>query len=164
MSDFVMERVFAAPPETVWRTWTDPALFARWYKPNPQCKTAVLEHDLRVGGVLRYEMRFGEMGAHYERWEFDLIEPPTRLQWKQMMSDAEGNIVGNARMPEWPRVLLSTIELEAHPDGTLQRFTWRPFDATEAEAAFFAKANAQPGQGWAGGFKNQGELLAELVG
>ena len=78
-TEFVMERTFAAPPETVWRAWTDPALLARWYKPDPSCETAVLQHELHPGGVLRYEMRFRGMPPHYERWEFEAIVPPARL-------------------------------------------------------------------------------------
>jgi uncharacterized protein YndB with AHSA1/START domain len=53
MTEFVLEHVFAAPPATLWRAWTEPALLARWYKPNPKCRTEVLQHDLRPGGVMR---------------------------------------------------------------------------------------------------------------
>ncbi|MCO4762175.1 MAG: SRPBCC domain-containing protein [Myxococcales bacterium] len=163
-ANFVLERTFAAPIETVWRTWTDPALFARWYKPNDMCETAVLEHDLQPGGVMRYEMRFGEMGSHYERWEFAVITPPVHLQWKQMLTDADDNLVGNPRMPDWPKVMLTTIDLEAHPDGTLQRLTWRPLDASDAEIACFKSAAPHLDKGWVGGFDNLGKLLAELAG
>jgi uncharacterized protein YndB with AHSA1/START domain len=31
---YVLERTFDAPPELVWRGWTEPALLARWYGPN----------------------------------------------------------------------------------------------------------------------------------
>jgi uncharacterized protein YndB with AHSA1/START domain len=37
MSDlptYVLERVFDAPRELVWKTWTDPKLLPRWYGPN----------------------------------------------------------------------------------------------------------------------------------
>ena len=94
MTEFVLERVFAAPLQTVWRTWTEPELFSRWYKPNQRCQTAVLQHDLRPGGVMLYEMRFGEMPPHCERWEFEVIEPPQRLQWKQMLVDAARQFLG----------------------------------------------------------------------
>lgn len=161
MTEFVRERVFAAPVETVWRAWTEPTLLTRWYKPDPSCATAVLEHDLRPGGVMRYEMCFGGTQSHYERWEFEVIEPPRRLQWKQALTDAEGNLVGNPRMPDWPRWMLATIELEAHDDGTLQRLRWKPHDATEAEIACFRNASAHLDKGWVTGFRNLGELLQE---
>jgi uncharacterized protein YndB with AHSA1/START domain len=162
-ADYILERVFAAPIQTVWRTWTEPALFARWYKPDPKCETAVLQHELRPGGVMRYEMRFGNMPTHYERWIFDLIEPPSRLRWKQTLTDVAGNIVANPRMPDWPRVMLTTIELQSRGDGTLQRLTWQPYEASAAELAAFRSAAPFLEKGWAGGFNNLGELLKELV-
>jgi uncharacterized protein YndB with AHSA1/START domain len=159
---YVLERVFSAPLETLWRTWTDPTLFVRWYKPVATCETAVLQHDLRPGGVMLYEMRFGEMPPSHERWVFDVIEPPRRLVWKQMITDAEGNVVGNPRMPDWPRVMETSIELEAHAEGTMQRLTWRPYEATEAELACFEGASKMLGRGWAGGFESLAALIEAL--
>jgi len=148
----------------VWRAWTEPELFARWYKPNHMCQTAVLEHEFRPDGVMRYEMQFGEMGSHYERWEFEAIEAPHRLQWRQMLTDADDNIIGNQRMPDWPKVMLATIELEATEEGALQRLTWQPHEATEAEIMCFHNASAHLDKGWVGGFDILGTLLEELVG
>ena len=160
---FVLVRSFAAPPPLVWRTWTEPALLARWYKPNPMCQTTVLEHGLHTGGLMVVQMRFGEMPPSYERWLFQDIEAPRRLQWKQSMTDAAGNPVGNPRMPDWPRVMLTTIELQAQASGTLQRLTWQPHEATPAEIACFAGAAAHLDRGWVGGFDNLGALLGALV-
>ncbi len=45
----MIERIFDAPPELVWRAWTEAEHFARWYGPDgftvPEC-----EIDFRVGG------------------------------------------------------------------------------------------------------------------
>lgn len=52
----VIERVFDAPPELVWRAWTEAEHFARWYGPEgvtvPKC-----EIDFRVGGRYSLTMR-----------------------------------------------------------------------------------------------------------
>lgn len=160
-TEFVLERVFTAPAGTLWKAWTEPELFARWYKPNPRCETEVLEYDLQPGGVMRYEMRFGEAHKHFELWQFETIEPPERLQWKQMLTDAEGQVIGHAQMPDWPKVMLTTIELEDHPEGTLQRLTWEPYEATEAELECFQGAAEKLDQGWVGAFDNLEELLAD---
>ena len=52
----VIERVFNAPPELVWRAWTEAEHFARWYGPEgftvPKC-----EIDFRVGGRYSLTMR-----------------------------------------------------------------------------------------------------------
>lgn len=156
----VLERRFAAPPETVWRAWTDPEVLVRWYKPMASCETEVLRFDLRVGGSLLYQMRFGPGATHTELWEFTEVQPPHRLGWKQMLADGEGQVVRNERMPEWPQVLETIIELSAEGEETLQRMTWRPHDATPEEVAFFLGSAADMGgRGWISAFES---LRAEV--
>ena len=158
---FVLERVLAAPVATVWRTWTEPALLARWYKPNPKCETTVVEHDLSVGGVMLYDMSFGGPVPHRERWEFVAIDAPSRLQWLHSIVDQEGNVAANPQMPDWPASMMTTIELEEHAEGTLQRLTWAPNKATAAELTCFRNASAFLDRGWVAGFNSLEAFLAE---
>lgn len=47
--DLLLERRLAAPPECVWRCWTETALLCQWFTPPPwRCTEAVL--DPRPGG------------------------------------------------------------------------------------------------------------------
>ncbi len=48
-------RVFDAPRELVYRAWTDPTQFARWFPPDGF--TAVCELDVRAGGLIRVDMK-----------------------------------------------------------------------------------------------------------
>ena len=48
-TDLEIERLIAARPETVWRCWTDPALFAQWFAPRPVEVRDVL-YEFRPGG------------------------------------------------------------------------------------------------------------------
>ncbi|MEM9730664.1 MAG: SRPBCC domain-containing protein [Myxococcota bacterium] len=157
--EFILEREYASPRDSVWRAWTEPELLARWYKPNPSCETAVLHFDLKPGGVLRYQMKFGESQFHFERWEFVAIESPSRLQFRQTLTDADDNLMGNPRMPDWPQWMLTTIELEPTDDGTLQRLRWKPYEPTEAELVCFRNASAHLDQGWAAGFDSLEKFL-----
>ena len=50
-----LRRTVAAPPETVFRAWTDPDWFARWFG-APDGTTSVAELDARVGGAYRIEL------------------------------------------------------------------------------------------------------------
>lgn len=52
----VLERVFDAPVETIWRCWTEPALLMRWFTPKPY-ETVACEIDLRPGGKFRTAMQ-----------------------------------------------------------------------------------------------------------
>lgn len=48
-------RVFDAPREMVFKAWTDPTQFARWFPPDGF--TAACELDVRPGGSLRVDMK-----------------------------------------------------------------------------------------------------------
>lgn len=49
-------RVFDAPRQLVFKAWTDPKQFARWFPPDG-FTTAVCELDVRPGGSLRVDMQ-----------------------------------------------------------------------------------------------------------
>jgi uncharacterized protein YndB with AHSA1/START domain len=78
----VLTRLFSAPRAVVWKAWTDPVEFAKWWGPqgftNPVSKL-----DVRVGGELLVHMR----GPDGSPWEgpmpmggaFLEIVPPERL-------------------------------------------------------------------------------------
>ena len=84
--EFVIEREFDAPPELVWRAWTEPELLARWYGPNVE--TVVHEFDLSPGGLWLHEMKMGD-NSHYVRIEFQEIVPRERISWRESGADAE---------------------------------------------------------------------------
>ncbi len=48
-NDLVLERVLDAPPDVVWRAWTDPELMKKWWAPRPY-QTPEVEVELRPGG------------------------------------------------------------------------------------------------------------------
>ena len=52
-----LSREYAAPPETVWRAWTDAQTLKQWWAPGPNDRTSLAELDVRVGG--RYRICFG---------------------------------------------------------------------------------------------------------
>lgn len=108
-------------------------------------------------------MRFGNQSM-YERMEFLKVEPPTRLEWLQSVADAEWNIIGSPRMPDWPRVLHTVIAFtEAPGPQTTVRLTWTPFEATAAEHAAFAAAIGGADKGWAMGMQLLAKVLDELL-
>ena len=162
MSDlptYVLERVFDAPRELVWKTWTDPELLTRWY--GPRVETIVHRHDLKPGGLWLGEMKW-DGNSNYQRVEFTEVDPPSRLVWLHSVSDADWNVTANPMMPDWPRVLLTTVTFEDDGGQTKLRLTWVPHEASEAEIACFSGALAGMDKGWGAGMDLLAELLAEL--
>jgi uncharacterized protein YndB with AHSA1/START domain len=162
MSDlpiYVLERVFDAPRELVWQTWTDPKLLPRWY--GPKVETIIHRLELKPGGLWLLEMKWGG-NSHYQRAEYTEVTPPTRLVWLHSSSDADWNIVASPMMADWPRVLLTTVVFDEEGARTRMRLTWSPHNATEGEIACFAAAIDRMGKGWESGMELLAKLLAEL--
>ncbi len=156
---YVLDRTFDAPRELVWKTWTQAKYLEHWYGPN--VKTIVHELNVKPGGLWLNEMQWGG-NSHYQRVEFTEVAAPIRLVWLHSSSDATWNIIASPMMPDWPRVLLTTVTFEENGKLTNMRLTWVPHDASVAEIACFSGAMAGMGKGWDAGMKLLAELLAEL--
>lgn len=159
-SQYVMERRFDAPPEMVWRAWTDQTYQSRWY--GPGVETVIHANEPRPGGRWLVEMK-SEGWSGYQRADYLDVDPPSRLVFLQSMTDADWNVIANPRMPDWPRVMQTEIDFApAGGDATDMRLVWTPHDATEAETAFFATALEGAGQGWTMGMDILDRVLAEM--
>ena len=76
--EIVIERMFDAPRDLVWKMWTDPEHVAQWWGPGGM-KTRVDELDLRPGGKWRYVM-LGPDGSEYpQNGTFSEIVPPEMI-------------------------------------------------------------------------------------
>ncbi|MCG8542842.1 MAG: SRPBCC domain-containing protein [Alphaproteobacteria bacterium] len=162
MSDvptYVLERVFDAPQELVWKTWTDPELLPRWY--GPRVETVIHRLDLKPGGLWLLEMKMGDKSG-YQRVEYTEVTPTERLVWLHANADSDWNITSNPMMPDWPRILLTTVTFEEADGQTKLRLTWVPHEASEAEIACFKAAIDGMDKGWGAGMELLAGLLAEL--
>lgn len=81
-----ISRVIKAPPATVLRCWTDPAILPRWFGPDGfACHTK--EIDLREGGLWRFDMvGHGQTWANRHRY---LVMNQDRIEFL-MDADADG--------------------------------------------------------------------------
>src|SRR5438874_12824597 len=74
----VLTRVFDAPRELVFRTWTDPQHVEQWWGPHG-FSNPVMEWDARPGGAIRNHMRGPDGTIYPSRGEFLEVVPPERL-------------------------------------------------------------------------------------
>ncbi len=160
LPEYRLDRVFDAPREMVWRAWTDPKLLARWY--GPGVETIIHKFDLKPGGTWLNEMKMGE-NSMLSKVVFTEVAPLERLVWHHHSNtDAEWNTVPNPRMPDWPRILLTTVTFENDGTKTKVVLTWVPFEASETEISCFADAMANMGKGWESGYAIMDEMFAEM--
>ncbi len=88
--EIVMERLFDAPREMVFKAWTDPQQIQQWWGPNG-FTTTISEMDVRPGGVWRFVMH-GPDGTDYQnKVVYQEIAEPERLVFLHGGGDDEGD-------------------------------------------------------------------------
>jgi len=154
----VIERMFAAPRDLVWRAWTEPRRMQRWYGPQGMTQH-VCEIDFRVGGRYLYGLRSAEGWEYYTAGTYEQIVPLERFVVTESLSDAAGNLVAPAHygMPDGtPATMTIIVTFEDAPDGgtklTLRHLGWP--EAGMAEHA---------GGGWNQAFDKLEVVLAEAA-
>ncbi len=87
-----VSRTFEAPLELLWKAWTDPEHFMKWYGPKgftaPTC-----EIDLREGGRHLWSMQSPDGRQMYFTGSYKEVVPMERLVYSDASSDAEGNVM-----------------------------------------------------------------------
>lgn len=112
--ELIITRVFDAPRERVWRAWTDPELFKRWWGPE-NFSSPVAEMDLRVGGKYLACMRSPDGQNYWSTGEYREIVPLERLVYTDAFADEKGQVVPASHYgmdPSFPRELLVTVTFE----------------------------------------------------
>jgi uncharacterized protein YndB with AHSA1/START domain len=81
--ELVVTRIFDAPPNTVYRAWSQPDLFQRWWVPKSVSGISLVscEMDVRTGG--KYRLEFGSDGSETMAFYGNYLEvvPNERIVW-----------------------------------------------------------------------------------
>jgi uncharacterized protein YndB with AHSA1/START domain len=107
-------RIFDVPRELLWKAWTDPGLFMRWWGPK-NFTSPVSRMDLRVGGSYLNCMRSPEGQEYWSTGVYREIVPAERMVLTDSFSDEKGNVVPASHYGmagEWPLELLVTVTFE----------------------------------------------------
>ena len=157
---FTISRLFDAPRELVWDVWTKCEHLAKWWGPKGM-SVAKCELDFRPGGTFHYGLRTPDGSIMWGKWTFREIEKPKRFVVLAGFSDEAGGITRHPMAPDWPALMLSTMEFEAHGEQTIVTVHWAPYDATEVEKAIFEKSHASMQGGWGGTFDQLDAYLGD---
>lgn len=94
-NDVTITRIFDAPVQAVWKAWTDPQQFMRWWGPkdftSPKCKM-----DFRVGGKYHYCMQSPEGQKFWTTGTYLEIVPKEKIVWTDSFADEKGDVVSGA--------------------------------------------------------------------
>jgi uncharacterized protein YndB with AHSA1/START domain len=140
----VIERVFDAPRDIVFKAWTEPERVAQWWGPRGFKSTVLGKMDVRPGGSYRIHMLSPEGTDHWLQGRYREVAAPERIVCTFAWSDADGKVVR-------PETVL-TVTLEAV--GAKTRLTLH-------QAIFESEAARDlHNQGWSGALDRLAEYVA----
>lgn len=128
--ELVVERIFDAPAELVFRAWSTPDLFKRWWVPKSMgMKLVACEMDVRTGGTysLTFEHPDFEAPMTFFGTYLEVI-PSSRLVWTNEESGDSGvTTVTFEEMEGRTRVVLNDLypskeALDAMDEGPIEQF------------------------------------------
>jgi uncharacterized protein YndB with AHSA1/START domain len=128
-------RTFNLPLNTVWKAWTEPESFKKWWGPEgyscPFCNI-----DFRVGGKYLNSMEGPDGKETWSTGTYQEIKPLEKIVYTDSFADSKGKIVPAAyyKMPgEWQLEMIVTVTFE-EVDGKTNmalRHAGLPFDMAD---------------------------------
>jgi uncharacterized protein YndB with AHSA1/START domain len=140
-TEFAVTRLFDAPPRVVFKAWSDPKLFQRWWMPKSVAGVSLVAcyMDVRTGGKYRLEFGMGDQTMAFFGKYLDVV-PDQRIVWTNDEGE-EGAV--------------TTVTFEDQGGKTLVRFHEAYPTAEALEEALAGSAKRLPEQ-----FDQLAELLA----
>ena len=112
--ELVVTRIFNAPPATVYRAWSQPELFQRWWMPKSVSGVSLLscDMDVRTGG--KYRLEFGARDSDTMAFYGKYLEvvPNQRIVWTN--DEGEDGAVTTVTFEDWDGKTLLTFH-EIYP-------------------------------------------------
>ncbi len=154
--EVVIQRVFDAPRELVWKAWTDPQHVMRWWGPKgftaPSCRI-----DFREGGSYLYCMRSPEGQDYWSTGVYREIVLLERIVATDSFADEHGNVVPATHYgmsADVPIEMLVTVTFEDLAGKT--KLTLR-------HAGLPAELRTDAGQGWSESLDKLAEALKQIA-
>ena len=114
----VITRIFDAPRKLVWKMWTDPEMFKKWWGPKVfTCPVSKI--DFKVGGKYLHCMQDAAGNRFWSTGIYKEIVPLRKIVSTDSFADETGNVVPASHygIEGFPIELEVTIEFEER-DGT----------------------------------------------
>jgi len=110
----VIERIFDAPRELVWKAWTEPERMKQWWGPK-NFTAPVIKQDFRVGGKHLSCMRSPEGQDFWSTGVYQEIVLQERIVVTDSFADEHGNVVPASHYGmtgNFPLEMLVTVTFE----------------------------------------------------
>ncbi len=146
-----LTRTFQAPPETVFKAWTQAEHIKRWFSPATSTIPEA-EVDARAGGVFAYMMRFEDGSEHWTRGALVEVTPPSRLVMDLQAFGADGKLMFKC---------VTEVDFSEIPGGTRLDIVQSYREVDPAIAGLIAEHGAD---GWGSTLDNLDTELLRMAG
>jgi uncharacterized protein YndB with AHSA1/START domain len=159
MKDIVIERIFDAPVEVVYKAWTDPEALGQWWGP-PGASIEVHKFDFTPGGIFHYSMSMGPQEL-YAKFTYEEIVPNEKIVFINSFSDENGGMGSNPWLAVWPKEIRNVLTFEDNGGKTTITLTGHPINASEEELAAYESEAPGMENGFEGTFRKLDDYLAQ---
>ncbi|HTA84065.1 MAG TPA: SRPBCC family protein [Bacteroidia bacterium] len=156
-----LTREFNAPMEVVYKAWTDPKQFAKWWGPK-DTGLNITRFELVPEGVCIYSMKFPGGNDMWGKFTYKEIVAPERIAFTSAFCDKEGNILPAPFFPVWPLEILNIVEFAENNGKTIITMSGGPVNATAEEFEAYEENKPMIQGGFKGTFDQFDEFLAAI--
>ncbi|WP_276501900.1 SRPBCC family protein [Terrimonas pollutisoli] len=105
----IVVREFEAPPEQVWKAWTESELLDQWWAPKPW-KAQTKTMNFKEGGFWLYQMVGPDGTGSWCRADFKKIDAPDSFLAVDNFCDESGKVDANFPSMYWTNVFSKTAD------------------------------------------------------
>lgn len=157
---FRISRQLAASPQQVFAAWADPANMAQWS--GPKGSTVEILKGTQAAGQTTISRTASPGGPEmFSLCLWRELAPYHRIVWEQSFCTREGVKCAPPFFDDWPRTLLTEVDLQQREGGTFLTLQWTPVEYTEAALAMFRAHMESMTGGWSGSLDKLESWLAD---
>lgn len=109
--ELVVTRTFDAPPRLVFRAWSEPELFRKWWMPKDVPATLTgCDMDVRTGGKYRLEFSMGDQTMAFFGKYVEVV-PNEKIVWTNDEGQEEGAVTTVTFADQGGKTLLTFHEI-----------------------------------------------------
>ena len=161
--EIIIEHVFDAPKELVWRAWTEPEMVKKWWGPAGFSAPSI-KIDFRITGKYIFAMH-GPKGSDWDKdmytaGVYEEIVPNEKIVLTQYLSDENGEMqepVGFGQDPNFPKETTVTVLLEEIEKGKTKLSIIYPKPKTKEQMDAILKSGMK--EGWSSSLDKLAESL-----
>ncbi|MFD0716385.1 SRPBCC domain-containing protein [Paenibacillus sp. GCM10027626] len=157
--EMAFTRVFDAPRELVFKAWTEPGHFAKWWGPKG-FSLEVAKMEVRPGGMFLGCQKSPD-GSHvmWGKFAYQEIVAPEKVVFVQSFSDEQGNTIRAPFSGNWPLEIINIITLDENEGKTILTLKGGPLNASAEEQAAYDAMAPMLQQGLEGTFDQLADYL-----